>query len=188
MTFYKLYYLDSSHAFLMVPMAHSLAIPWKLSLSTIPRVCTPGFLALVGCQKVLLQSTLRILLELVLTTSPPSFHSLFSKLEGHGGELGIYQSVVLYSAGLCESAKLEVGVGTSLIYQRCRSVTGWNMVAFTRDGVRDVQANLSAAKVAVNAKVTKDLLGFVRDNGRGDKVPSGVTDTSGEKNFSTVFF
>ncbi len=79
------------------------------------RVCTLMFLALVGRQKVLLQSILRMLLELVFTTSPHLFGFSFSELGGHDGELGTRPSVVLYSARLCKSAKLEVEVGTGLI-------------------------------------------------------------------------
>lgn len=73
------------------------------------------FLALAERQKVFLQLTLRMLLELVFTTSPHPFGSLFSKFGGYGGELDTRPSIVLCSAGLCKGAKLEVGVGTDLI-------------------------------------------------------------------------
>ncbi len=79
------------------------------------RVCTPRFLALVGHQKVFLQSTLRMLLELVLKTSPHPFDSLFSKLGCHNGELGTHLLVVLCLAGFCKGAKLEIGAGMGLI-------------------------------------------------------------------------
>lgn len=61
------------------------------------------------------QVDIEMLLKLVITTSLHSFGFLFSKLEGHGCELGTQSSIVLYMARLCESAKLEIGARTSLI-------------------------------------------------------------------------
>ncbi len=153
-----------------------------------PKVCTPRFLVLVGRQKVLLQTTLRMLLELVFTTSPHPFGSSFSELRGHGGELDTRPSVVLCSTRLCASAKLEVGAGTCLICRRCGGVIGSNAVAFTGGGVGDVRVDLSVAEGAVNAEITENLLCFAYNDREGDEVPSGVTDPSGEETFSTVFF
>lgn len=62
------------------------------------------------------------------------------------------------------------------------------MVAFTRGEVRDLRVDLSTAESAVNVEVTKDLLYFINNNGRGDEVSSGVTDPSKGVTFSTVFF
>lgn len=115
----------------MVPIAYSLATPRKLLLPTMPRVCIPRFLALVGRQNVLLWSILQILLELVLMTSPHPFGSLFFKLKGYSGELGTCPSIILCLARFCKGAKLEVRAGTGLICQRCGGITGLNAVAFT---------------------------------------------------------
>lgn len=51
-----------------------------------------------------------------------------------------------------------------------------------------MQADLSAAKSAVNAKVIEDLLCFVYNDRRGDKVTSGVTNLFEGETFLTVFF
>lgn len=131
----------------------------------------PRFLALIGRQKVLFPSILRMLLELVLTTSTHPFGSSFSKLEGYGGKLGTRPSVVLCSVGLCEGAKLEVEAGTVLICRRYNGITGSNAVAFTGSGAGDMRADLSTAKNTVNAEITKDLLYFVCDDEGGDKIP-----------------
>lgn len=132
-----------------------------------PKFYIPRFLTFVGYQKVLLQSTLQMLLELlVLTTLSHPFGFLFSELEGNGGKFNTHLSLVLYLAGLCEDIKLEVRAGTSLIYQCYKGIIGSNAVAFIGGGVGDIQVNLSAAESTVNAKVTEDLLCFVY-NDRG---------------------
>lgn len=157
-------------------MTHSWATSQKLLLSTMPRVCTYEFLALVGRQKFLFQLILWMILELVLMTSPHPFSFLFCKLEGRGGELGTCPSVILCLAGLYKGAKLEVGAGISLISRSYRGVISSNTVVFTVAGVGDVQANLFTTKGVANAKVTKDLFYFIYDNRRRDKIPSKVTD------------
>lgn len=119
---------------------------------------------------------------------PHPFGSLFSKLEGHGGELDTCLSIVLCLAQLCESAKQEVRVGIGLICQCCGGVTGLNAGTFTGGKVGDIRVDLSAAKCAVNTKVTEDLLCFVYNDRRRDKVLSGVTNPSRGETFSTVFF
>lgn len=139
-------------------MTHSLATPRELSLSTIPRVCIPRFLALVGSQKVFLQSTLQMLFELVLMTSPNLLGFLFFKLGGHGGEFGNCPSVGLCLARLYKSTKLEVEVGTGLICRRCGGITNLNAVAFTAGGAGNVRVILSTIKAAVNIKLSEDLL------------------------------
>lgn len=51
-----------------------------------------------------------------------------------------------------------------------------------------MQGNLSATENVVNAEITEDLLCFIYDDKRGDKIPLAVTDSSREKIFLTVFF
>ncbi len=46
-----------------------------------------------------------------------------------------------------------------------------------------MRVNLSAAEDTVNAEIIEDLLYFVCDDGRRDKVPSGVTNPSGVEPF-----
>lgn len=169
-------------------MAYSWATLRELSLSIMPKVYTPRFSALVGCQKILFYLKLQMLLELVLMTSPNPFGSLFSELGGYSGELGTRLSIVLYSAGLCKSAKLGVGVETGLICRHCGGVTCSNMVTFTGSGAGDVQADLSAIKSAVNIKITKNSLWFVCNDRRRDKVSSETIDLSRGKTIFTVFF
>lgn len=138
---------------------------------------------------MLFQSILQILLELlVLTTSPHPFGSSFSKLRGHGNKLDTHPAIVLYSAWLYKGTKSKVSVGTGLIYQRCRDVIGSNVVAFIGGGAGDVQINLSAAEGTVNVEVTENLLCCVCNDGRGDEIPSRVTDPSRGETFSTIFF
>ncbi len=133
-------------------------------------------------------TTLRILLELVLTTLSHLFSSLFSELKSHDDEFNTCPSVVLCLVRLCKSIKQEVRAGTSLICWRYRGVTGLNVVVFTRGETRDIQTNLSTAEGAVNAEITKDLLSFVYDDEKDNKVPSEVTDLSRGEIFSNVFF
>lgn len=113
---------------------------------------------------------------------------MFSELGGHGDELGTCLPVILYLAGLCESAKLEVEVGTSQICRRYGGITSLNAVAFTGAGVGNVQADLFGTKDAVNAEVIENLIWFVCDNKGGEEVPSGVTYFFEKETFSTVFF
>lgn len=63
-----------------------------------------------------------------------------------------------------------------------------NVVAFIGNEAGDIQADLSIAKDAVNIEVIKNLLYFICDNERGDKVLSEITNLSRGKNSSTVFF
>ncbi len=137
--------MDSSHASLIVPMAYSWATPQELLLPTMSKVRMPRFVALVGCQKVLLQSTLRMLLKLVLTTLPHPFGFLFSELESHGGKLGTRPSVVLCLAQLYKGAKLEVGAETGLICRCCKGVISLNAVVFIGGGFGNVRVDLSTA-------------------------------------------
>ncbi len=188
LTFHKLYNLHSSYAFLIVLMAHSWATLQELLLPTMLRVCIPWFLALIKRQKVFFQSILWMLLELVFTTSLHLFDSLISELGDHDGELDTCPSIILYLAGLCEDTKLEVRAGTSLICWRCGDVTGSNVVVFIGSEAGDIRADLFAIEDAVNAEVTKNLLCFIYDDERGDKVSSGITDPFGKETFSTVFF
>lgn len=129
-----------------------------------------------------------MLLELVFTTSPHLFSCLFSELKSHGNELGTYLSIILYLAKLCKGGKLELGARTGLIYQHYRGVTSLNVVAFIRSEAGDVQANFSTAESTVNVEVIEDLLYFVCDNRGEDKVFLRVTDLSGAKTVSTIFF
>lgn len=89
---------------------------------------------------------------------------------------------------LCEGAKLEVETGMGLICQYYRGVIGSNAVVFIGGGVGDMRVDLSTTKSIVNIKVTKDLLYFVCNDGRGDKVPSVVTDSSRRETFLIIFF
>lgn len=148
----------------------------------------PRFLALVEYPKLYLQSTLRMLLELVFIMLSHPFGSLFFKLKGHGGELGTCSFVVLCLTRLCEGAKLGKEVGTGLTCQRYGGVIGSNTVVFTRARAGDMRAYLSAAKSVVNVKVTKDLLCCICDDGGRDKIPLVVTDLSGGETLLTVFF
>ncbi len=58
----------------------------------------------------------------------------------------------------------------------------------TKSGDQVITVDLSAAEGAINAKVTKDLLFLVYDDGGGDEVPLGITDPSRGETFSTIFF
>lgn len=51
-----------------------------------------------------------------------------------------------------------------------------------------MQANLFIAKGAINIEVIKNLLYFVCDDKRGDKLSSRVNNLSKRETFSTVFF
>lgn len=51
-----------------------------------------------------------------------------------------------------------------------------------------MQADLSAVEDVVNAEITEDLLCFVCDNRRRDKVSLGVINPSKKETFLTVFF
>lgn len=74
------------------------------------------------------------------------------------------------------------------MYPRCGGVTDSNVVRFTKDGTEDVRANLSAAESIVNTKVIKNLLCFVYDDRRRDKIPSRVTNLFRKETFLTIFF
>lgn len=87
----------------------------------------------------------------------------------------------------CKGAKLKVRVGTGLTCWCYGNINSSNAIVFTKDGARDKQADLSIAKSTVNVEITKDLLCFVCNNRRRDKVSSGVIDPSGKEIFSTVF-
>lgn len=121
-------------------------------------------------------------------TSPHPFSSLFFELRSNGGELGTCLFVVLYLAGLYKGAKLEVEAKTGLICWRCRDIIGLNAIAFTGDGARDMQADLSAAEDAINANTIGDLLYFVYDDGRRNKVLSVITDLFRGETFLTIPF
>ncbi len=99
------------------------------------------------------------------------FDSLFFKLKSQGGKLDTYSFIQLCLVRLCKSVKLEVRAGIGLIYQHCGSVISSKAVAFIRNEARDMRADLFAAKDAVNKRVIKDLLYFVFDNRRRNKVP-----------------
>lgn len=88
---------------------------------------------------------------------------------------------------LCKGAKLEVKAETDLIYQCYGSVTSLNTIAFIGSGVRDMQADLFIVESAVNVKVIKNLLYFICDNKREDKVFSKVTNPYRGK-LSQLFF
>lgn len=148
----------------------------------------PRFLALVGRQKVLCQLTLPILLELFLIMLPYLFGSLFSKLKSHNGKLGTCLSIVLYLVEFYEGTKLEVGAEIDLICRYCRGMTGLNMIAFTGNGAGNVRNDLSATKDIVNIEITENLLYFLCDDRREDKLPSGVTDSFGGETFLNIFF
>lgn len=66
------------------------------------------------------------------------FGTLFLKLEGYDGELGTRLFVILYLAGLCKGAKLEVETRMGLICQRYEDVNGSNAVTFIGDKTGDV--------------------------------------------------
>lgn len=132
--------------------------------------------------------TLRMLLELVLTTSLHLLGSSFSKLVGQDGEFDTCLSVVLYLVGLYKRAKLEVEARTDLICRHCGGVTGSNEVVFIGIGIGDVWANLFAAEDIGNVKVIEDLFCFICDDGEKDEVFSEITDSSEEETLSTVFF
>ncbi len=91
-------------------------------------------------------------------------------------------------AKLCDGVKLEIGAGTGLICQYYEGIIGSKAIAFTKDGVGDVQADLSVAEGAVNIEVTKDLFCFVCNDRGGNKVSLGVTNPAERETFLTVFF
>lgn len=120
-------------------------------------------------------------------TSPYLFGSLFSKFRDLGSELDTCPNIFLCLAGLCDSAKLELGVRTNLIWQYCGDVNGLTVVTFTEGRASNMRVDLYTIEGMVHAKVTKDLLCSVYDNGVEDKVLSRVTHLSGRETFSTVF-
>lgn len=119
---------------------------------------------------------------------PYLFSSLFSKLRGYDGEFGICPSIILYLVGLYESIKLEIEVRTGLICWHYEGVTGLNILAFTRGRAGDVQANLFTAEGTVNTEIIEDLLYFVYNNKKEDKILLGVIDPFRWETFSTVLF
>lgn len=126
-------------------------------------------------------------LELVFITLSYSVCSLFFEWGVYNSKFGTRSFVILYLAKLCKSAKLELGAETGLIYWRCKSVIGLNVVVFIRVEVGNIQANLFVVGSTINIKVTEDLLCFICDDGREDKIPSEVIDHSRGK-FSWLFF
>lgn len=116
------------------------------------------------------------------------FNSSFSELEGHGGELGTCLSVLLCLVELCEGPKWKVGAKIGLICRHYEDLTSSNVIALTRVRAGDMQTDRTTTEDIVNIEVIEDLLCFICDDGREDKVLSRVTDPSREETFSTFFF
>lgn len=109
-----------------------------------------------------------MLIELVLIMLSLSYDCLFSKLGSYSSELNTHPFILLYLAGLCKYAKLEIRIGTVLIYQYYESITGSNTIDLTVIRVEDLQANLFSVKGTVNIKINEDLLYFVYNDGKED--------------------
>lgn len=90
---------------------------------------------------------------------------------------------------LCKSFKWEIRPRISLIDWHCGGITGSNcIVVFNKDRIRDLQANLSTAKDIINIKITKNLLYFIYDDGKKDKIFLRVINLFQKEIFSIVFF